>query len=108
VATRRRPGTALDGVCSRLVGKPVLYVPLSRGGRRPDGQGLAPGSGSSSGSRPPLPRVGLVKEAAQGRATGRGARDRKRPAGAASVSEFDRVFEAATTALVERIVESNT
>ena len=30
----------------------------------------------------------------------------KRPAGAASVSEFDRVFEAATTSLVERIVES--
>jgi hypothetical protein len=29
-----------------------------------------------------------------------------RPPGAASVSEFDRVFEAATTALVERIVES--
>jgi hypothetical protein len=30
----------------------------------------------------------------------------RRPPGAASVSEFDRVFEAATTSLVERIVES--
>ena len=29
-----------------------------------------------------------------------------RPPGAASVSEFDRVFEAAAAALVERIVES--
>ena len=32
--------------------------------------------------------------------------ENRRPAGAASVSEFDRVFEAATMALVERIVES--
>lgn len=96
---------AFDDVCSRLVGKPVLYVPLSRGGR-PDRivkararERLLERLAAS------LPRAGLVKETARVVQLAK-ALENKRPAGAASVSEFDRVFEAATTALVERIVES--
>ena len=96
---------AFDKVCSGLVGKPVLYVPLSRGGR-PDRivkarvrERLLERLAAS------LPRVGLVKETARVVHLAK-ALENKRPAGAASVSEFDRVFEAATMSLVERIVES--
>jgi len=95
----------LEIVRSRLVGRPVLYVPLSRGGR-PDRivrarsrERLLERVASC------LPRLGLVAETA---AVVQLAKQLEslRPAGAASVSEFDRVFEAATTALVERIATS--
>jgi len=95
----------LDNVCSRLVGKAVLYVPLSRGGRpdrivraRSRARLLARLCGC-------LPRIGLVAETTQVVQLAKSL-ERKRPTGGASVSEFDRVFEAAATALVERIVES--
>ena len=52
-----------------------------------------------------LPRVGLVEETV-GIVQLAKALESRRPPGGASVSEFDRVFEAATTALTERIVES--
>ena len=52
-----------------------------------------------------LPRVGLVEETV-GLVQLAKALESRRPPGGASVSEFDRVFEAATTALTERIVES--
>jgi len=87
------------------VGKPVLYVPLSRGGR-PDRivrarsrERLLERLASC------LPRLGLVRQAISVVQLAK-ALESLRPRGAASVSEFDRVFEAATTALVERIVES--
>jgi hypothetical protein len=54
-----------------------------------------------------LPRVGLVAETAELVHLAKSLESR-RPRGAASVSEFDRVFEAATKALVERIVETAT
>jgi hypothetical protein len=95
----------LELVRSRLVGRPVLYVPLSRGGR--------PDRIVRARSRERLlerlaaclPRLGLVAETA---AVVQLAKQLEglRPQGAASVSEFDRVFEAATTALVERITTS--
>jgi hypothetical protein len=95
----------LEIVRSRLVGRPVLYVPLSRGGR--------PDRIVRARSRERLlerlaaclPRLGLVTETA---AVVQLAKQLEslRPTGAASVSEFDRVFEAATTALVERIATS--
>jgi hypothetical protein len=97
----------LERLSKRLAGKPVLYVPLSRGGR--------PDRIARARSRERLlerlagclPRVGLVKETAAVVQLAK-ALESRRPPGAASVSEFDRVFEAATGALVERIVESAT
>ena len=95
----------LDVVRGRLVGQPVLYVPLSRGGR-PDRivrararERLLERLASS------LPRLGLVGETSAVVHLAK-ALESRRPQGAASVSEFDRVFEAATTALAERIVVS--
>ena len=94
-----------DDVCDRLVGKAVLYVPLSRRGRpdrvvraRSRERLLARLGGC-------LPRIGLVAETTRLVQLAKSL-ERKRPTGGASVSEFDRVFEAAATALVERIVES--
>jgi hypothetical protein len=97
--------TLVDDVRSRLVGKPVLYVPLSRGGR--------PDRIVRARSRERLlerlagclPRVGLVTETVALVHLAKSL-ESLRPPGAASVSEFDRVFEAATTGLVERVVES--
>jgi hypothetical protein len=93
-------------VCDRLAGKPVLYVPLSRGGR-PDRivrartrERLLERLAAS------LPRLGLVRQAVAVVQLAK-ALESRRPPGAASVSEFDRVFEAGTMALVERIVESS-
>ena len=98
-------GDALGAVRERLAGQPVLYVPLSRGGR-PDRivrarsrERLLERLASC------LPRVGLVAETSAVVQLAKSLEIR-RPRGAASVSEFDRVFEAATSALVERIVES--
>jgi len=92
-------------VRDRLAGKPVLYVPLSRGGR-PDRIVRARGRerllARLAGC---LPRAGLVAEAIALVQLAKSL-ESLRPAGAASVSEFDRVFEAAAAALVERIVES--
>jgi len=89
----------------RLTGRMVLYVPLSRGGK-PERVVLA-----RSRERllerlaACLPRLGLVVETAEVVQLAK-ALESRRPPGAASVSEFDRVFAAATKALVERIVES--
>ena len=95
----------LEVVRGKLVGQPVLYVPLSRGGR-PDRivrararERLLERLASS------LPRLGLVAETSAVVHLAK-ALESRRPQGAASVSEFDRVFEAATTALAERIVVS--
>ena len=101
-------------VRSGLVGKVVLYVPLARGGQ--------PGRIVVARGRERLlerlvaclPRLGLVAETAEivqlaksleahrPRAAGGGQRV------AASVSEFDRIFESATGSLVDRIVETAT
>jgi hypothetical protein len=96
-----------DRVRSRLVGRMVLYVPLSRGGR--------PGRIVLARSRQRLltrlaaclPRLGLVAETVDLVHVAK-ALETRRPPGGASVSEFDRVFEAAAESLVERIVESAT
>ena len=92
-------------VRSRLVGKVVLYVPLSRGGR-PD-RIVRARSRERLMERLAacLPRLGLVAETADIVQLAK-ALESRRPRGAASVSEFDRVFEAATKSLVERIVET--
>lgn len=52
-----------------------------------------------------LPRLGLVTETVALVQLAK-ALETRRPPGAASVSEFDRVFESATAALVDRIVQS--
>jgi len=98
-------GDRLEKVCSRLVGKAVLYVPLSRGGRPDRVVRARARTRLLERLAASLPRLGMVKETAQVVHLAK-ALESKRPAGGASVSEFDRVFEAATTALVERIVES--
>jgi len=96
---------ALDVVQGGLVGKSVLYVPLSRGGR-PARIVLARGRERLLERLAAcLPRLGLVAETFAVVHLAK-ALESRRPPGAASVSEFDRVFEAATAALVERIVES--
>jgi hypothetical protein len=90
-----------------LTGSTVLYVPLSRGGR--------PDRIAKARSRERLlerlagclPRLGLVAETVQLVQLAK-ALELRRPPGAASVSEFDRVFEAATIGLVDRIVRSVT
>ena len=83
----------------------MLYVPLSRGGR-PDRIVRARGRERLlERLAAVLPRVGLVEETV-GLVQLAKALESRRPPGGASVSEFDRVFEAATTALTERIVES--
>ncbi len=93
-------------VCERLVGKAVLYVPLSRGGR-PDRIVRARGRERLLERLAAcLPRLGLVQETIAVVQLAK-ALENRRPPGGASVSEFDRVFEAGTTALVERIVESS-
>ena len=85
--------------------KAVLYVPLSRGGR-PDRIVRARSRERLLARMAAcLPRIGLVKEATRIVQLAKRL-ESKRPSDGASVSEFDRVFEAATTALVERIVES--
>lgn len=95
----------LDQACGRLADKAVLYVPLSRGGR-PDRIVRARGRERLLARLAAcLPRIGLVTEATRVVQLAKSL-ERKRPAGGASVSEFDRVFEAGTMALVERIVES--
>jgi hypothetical protein len=96
---------ALEAVRDRLAGRPVLYVPLARGGR--------PDRIARARSRERLlerlaaclPRAGLVAETV-GIVHLAKSLESLRPPGAASVSEFDRVFEAGTTGLVERIVET--
>ena len=97
----------LDVVHERLAGQPVLYVPLARGGR-PDRIVRARGRERLLERLAAcLPRVGLVLETSALVHVAKALEARRPlPAGRASVSEFDRVFEAATTALVERIVKS--
>jgi hypothetical protein len=95
----------LSRVSGHLEGQPVLYVPLSRGGRperivtaRMRERLLERLAGL-------LPRLGLVTETVLLVRLAKSLESR-RPAGGASVSEFDRVFESATRALVGRIVVS--
>jgi hypothetical protein len=95
-----------QAVCDRLVGKPVLYVPLSRGGRPDRIVQARTRERLLERLAACLPRLGLVRQSVMVVQLAK-ALESRRPAGAASVSEFDRVFEAATTALVERIVESS-
>jgi len=95
----------VDLVCRRLSGKAVLYVPLSRGGRPDRIVRARCRERLLERMAAVLPRLGLVAETV-GVVQFAKALESRRPVGAASVSEFDRVFEAGTTALVERIVES--
>ncbi len=95
-----------QAVCERLVGKPVLYVPLSRGGRPDRIVRARTRERLLERMAAALPRLGLVRQAIMVVQLAK-ALERSRPPGGASVSEFDRIFEAATTALVERIVESS-
>jgi len=93
-------------VCERLTGKPVLYVPLSRGGRPDRIVRARTRERLLERLAAALPRAGLVRQAVAVVQLAK-ALESRRPPGAASVSEFDRVFEAGTMALVERIVESS-
>jgi hypothetical protein len=95
----------LELVRKRLSGKPVLYVPLSRGGRPDRIVRARCRERLLERIAAVLPRLGLVAETVSVVQFAK-ALESRRPAGAASVSEFDRVFEAGTIALVERIVES--
>ncbi|MFM7136657.1 MAG: hypothetical protein ACKO1M_06260 [Planctomycetota bacterium] len=95
----------LELVRRKLAGKAVLYVPLSRGGRPDRIVRARCRERLLERIAAVLPRLGLVAETVSVVQFAK-ALESRRPAGAASVSEFDLVFEAGTTALVERIVES--
>ena len=97
--------TALEHVQQQLMGRRVLYVPLSRGGRPDKIVAARRRERLLERLAASLPRLGLVPETI-GIVRLAKSLERHRPPGAASVSEFDRVFEAATTSLVERICES--
>jgi len=95
----------LERMRRALADKPVLYVPLSRGGRP---RRIVRARGRERVLErlvACLPRLGLVVETIRLVQLAKSL-EQLRPAGAASVSEFDRVFEVATGALVERIVLS--
>jgi len=96
---------AMQAVERGLEGRKVLYVPLSRGGRPRRIVRARARVRLLERSVASLPRLGLV-----GRTTTlvnlARSLEANRPAGGASVSEFDRLFEAATMALVERIARS--
>jgi hypothetical protein len=96
---------ALEHVQQQLMGRRVLYVPLSRGGRPDKIVAARRRERLLERLAACLPRLGLVQETI-GLVRLAKSLERHRPPGAASVSEFDRVFEAATTSLVERICES--
>jgi hypothetical protein len=98
-------GRWLEFVRRKLAGKAVLYVPLARGGRPDRIVRARCRERLLERIAAVLPRVGLVAETV-GVVQFAKTLESRRPAGAASVSEFDRVFEAGTTALVERICES--
>ena len=95
----------LDDVRQMLLGKAVLYVPLSRGGRPERIVRARSRARLLERIAACLPRLGLVADTAALVQLAKKL-EARRPPGGASVSEFDRIFEAATTALVERIVES--
>ncbi|MFM8735090.1 MAG: hypothetical protein ACKOC8_07855 [Pirellulales bacterium] len=95
-----------QAVGERLVGRPVLYVPLSRGGRPDRIVRARTRERLLERLAAALPRLGLVPQTVTIVQLAK-ALESRRPPGGASVSEFDRVFEAATTSLVERIVESS-
>jgi hypothetical protein len=97
----------LPAVRARFAGKPVLYIPLARGGRPDRIVRARCRERLLERLAMVLPRLGLVEETIDIVRLAKSLESR-RPAGAASVSEFDRVFEAATTALVERLVETAT
>ncbi|MFM8577601.1 MAG: hypothetical protein ACKOCN_02180 [Planctomycetaceae bacterium] len=96
---------ALQTVQNGLEGRKVLYVPLSRGGRPRRVVRARARVRLLERSASALPRLGLV-ERATGIVNLARSLEANRPAGGASVSEFDRLFEAATMALVERIARS--
>jgi hypothetical protein len=88
----------LDHVRERLADRTVLYVPLSRGGR-PDRIAQARARERMlERLAASLPRLGLVTETVALVQLAK-ALEARRPPGAASVSEFDRVFESATAAV---------
>ena len=95
----------VERISRHLKGKPVLYVPLSRGGRPERIVAARLRERLLERLVSLLPGRGLVEETIRLVRLAKGLESR-RPRGAASVSEFDRVFEAATTALVGRIVAS--
>jgi hypothetical protein len=97
--------TELVPLGAALAGLPVLYVPLSRGGRPDRIVRARARERLLERLAACLPRLGLVSETI-GLVQLAKSLENRRPAGAASVSEFDRVFEAATAALVDRIVRS--
>ena len=85
--------------------KPLLYVPLSRGG---DARKIAQARGLQQALRElfrRLPRLGLLRETCQLLCAARGI-EKEQAAGAGAVTEFDRLFEIAYKAIVESLVES--
>jgi hypothetical protein len=95
----------MERIRHHLRGKTVLYVPLARGGRADRVFAARMRERLLERLVAVLPRRGLVEETI-GLVRLAKKLESRRPPGAASVSEFDRVFESATTALVGRIVAS--
>jgi hypothetical protein len=91
---------------AELEEKTLLYVPLSRGG---DARKVAAARGVQQTLRDllrRLPRMGLLRETCQLLRACR-AMEKKHSPGAGAVTEFDRLFEAGFSAIVECLVESS-
>ena len=86
----------MESIRYHLRGKTVLYVPLSRGGRADRVFAARMRERLLEMLVAVLPRRGFVEETI-GLVRLAKKLESRRPPGAASVSEFDRVFEAATT-----------
>ena len=95
----------MERIRHHLRGKTVLYVPLARGGRADRVFAARMRERLLERLVAVLPRRGLVEDTI-GLVRLAKKLESRRPPGAASVSEFDRVFESATTSLVGRIVAS--
>src|SRR5262249_50098785 len=89
---------------AELAEKPLLYVPLARGG---DARKVAQARGLQQFLREllrRLPRLGLVRQTCQLLRVARTMETKHSP-GAGAVTEFDRLFEAGFTAIGECLAE---
>lgn len=119
-AAQQQMAVALRAICARdvktvrrawrelveeLAGKPILYIPLARGG---DPAKIAAVRSLQLGVQQLLawlPRLGLFVEAVELIETVR-RMEVEHPVGVGAVTEFDRLFEIGYKALVESLVES--
>ena len=91
---------------AEIVHRPLLYVPLARGG---DARKIAAAWATQQTFREllrHLPRMGLLRETCQLLRVARGM-EKQHPPGPGAVTEFDRLFELGYQGIVESLVEAS-